>query len=249
MINELRSIIKTLHINKENAIAVPEGADWLDHDLEVSPEDFLEQAKRDYELGGNSALLNSITNAKRAIRCQIDKVLFCVGYDPIPMKIRDKVKLLNSIGFAAPRILRKVDNARNLLEHQYKNPSLQEVEDSLDLALLFIEALNRSVKPIGSDFSLVNEGNYVQEPFECYRNELLFHFDTEKKCFKIWGEERFFRYPNAKYLTKKEIGSVIVRPYEMIFPDVLRIALNIEKGRERKTKDAVTTFLIKVEKT
>ncbi len=76
------------------------------------------------------------------------------------MKIKSKVALLKEIGIVAPRILRKVDEPRNSLEHSYKDPTIQEVEDALDIAALFIEATNRSINPIRSWFNMVNSDEY-----------------------------------------------------------------------------------------
>lgn len=115
------------------------GLDKLDTP-DLKPEDFLEQSEYDFETGGKTALLNSITNAKRAIYCQIDEIIDFWGFDSKKIKIGKKIDMLNEMGFLAPRILRKVSDSRNLLEHEYKRPIIKDVEDALDLASLFIAA-------------------------------------------------------------------------------------------------------------
>ena len=128
MTSNLKTLVATLGIDSDRAVILPNSGDYLRHNFEVNPEDFLEQAEEDYENGGNAALLNSITNAKRAIRSQIDEALYYLGFDPHKMRIQRMVELLREVGDVAPRILRKVDDTRNLLEHEYKMPTIQEVE-------------------------------------------------------------------------------------------------------------------------
>lgn len=249
MNDQLLNAISLLNLQKETATLIPKGGDWLDYDFETNPEDFLERAEQDYEIGGSATSLNSITNSKRAIRCQIDKVLNSLGFDATSMKIKQKVSLLNNLGILAPRILRKVDNPRNLLEHEYKSPSLQEVEDALDLAALFIEATNRSIKPIGSDFSIATDGDVYPEPYNCHKNELIFHFSSDSKKFKIWPEKRFFKHPNSQVLSAKKIDIIFITPKEPIFADLIRIAVNIEKTCEEKTRQSLNRFFDALEKT
>jgi hypothetical protein len=40
------------------------------------------------------------------------------------------------------------------LEHEYKNPSIEEVEDALDIAILFINYTNKYLYPALVDFAL-----------------------------------------------------------------------------------------------
>ena len=58
-------------------------------------------------------------------------------------KFPSKMKELNQVGVVAPRILRKINKTRNLLEHEYTLPSKEKVEDAMDVAILFITYTNR----------------------------------------------------------------------------------------------------------
>ena len=145
----------------------------LNHQFDVSPEEFLLQAERDFEAGGNSRRLNSLTNSKRAIEAQVDKIIFGVGYDPRTIAVRRKWELLKEIGFITPRILMRVNDSRNKLEHRYESPSDAEVEDALDLATLFIECGNRGV----GSFSLGNRDECRDGDFDFpFKNELCVQF-------------------------------------------------------------------------
>jgi Domain of unknown function (DUF4926) len=64
--------------------------------------------------------------------------------------------LLTEIGVVAPRIVTKVIRARNYLEHQYRKPEKGQVEDAVDVATLFVAALERSLAIFPESFSLDN---------------------------------------------------------------------------------------------
>ena len=247
MHEELRLFLVALALNKDKAITVAKGGQFLDHKFDVSPEDFLDQAEQDYDAGGTTALLNAITNAKRAIRCQVDKTLLCFGYDAAKLKIKRKMELLTEIGVVAPRILQRVDNARNLLEHEYVNPKLQEVEDSLDVAALFIEAANRNIWPFEAHFIIANADEYVDEPFYKYKNELSFDFDSEKKHFVVSADNNYFRNPGAEYLQVDRIGTTVLGATEKVYPHILELAIAIGKEREKRIREALSKFFCTIE--
>src|SRR5687768_4312811 len=136
----LRKMVAAVELRPRDAMKVFDTGLELSADLEIRPEEFLNQAEEDLERGGDAARLNAITNAKRAIHCQIDSNLIWLGYKPARWSIRRKVEVFSSLGVVAPRILERVTEARNLVEHAYQAPTDQQVVDAVDLALLFTEA-------------------------------------------------------------------------------------------------------------
>ena len=56
-----------------------------------------------------------------------------------------KLDIIEKIGLLAPRILRKINKQRNLLEHQFVRPSQEQVEDMLDISMLFIASTDKFV--------------------------------------------------------------------------------------------------------
>lgn len=247
MSKDLHSLVSQLGITKDRALALCSGGIILNHDFDVSPEQFLEQAEDDYESGGSPALLNSITNARRAIRCQLDKVIHCVGLASQKTTFRDKFLLLKDIGFVAPRILRKVSDNRNLLEHEYKNPSLKDVEEALDLAALFVEATNRNLVSFSSEFSLGDRDEHFEGSVCEFKNELFFRFDDEAKCFHVTACRKkgpLFESPELPVL----LGRLDLFSAEDMYIDILRMAFNLEKNSDRKGKDSVSRFFEKLAK-
>lgn len=156
MSDALRHLIELASLRPDQPTKIIGGGTNLTFRFPISPEDFLDQAEADYEFGGNAALLNAITNAKRAIVCQIDQVLSCFGYEATRLNYPEKIAKFSAMGFVAPRILRRVNDARNLLEHEYVAPSDGEVTDALDLAGLFVEASKRHLDMFDHEFTLVN---------------------------------------------------------------------------------------------
>ena len=128
------------------------------------------------------------------------------------------------------------------VEHQYKYPTLQEIEDALDLASLFLEATNRSLDIFSLEFLIVNTNEYFSEPFDCYKYEVQFNFDEEQKQFWTRAGEKYLRYPNAKYLKEIDYDRLYIKPQDEIYVDILRLAFNAGKDIKQKTNEALFTF-------
>ena len=110
----------------------------------INPHDFISFAERDIAgTDETQALVNCLTNAKRAIDAQVDGVLSALGFSVKRRSFKRRFDILRDIGVVAPRIIRKVRHARNLLEHDYVCPERKEVEDALDIATLFVLAIDR----------------------------------------------------------------------------------------------------------
>ncbi len=131
MPSALKKALAELGITRSRAVKLISGSYSLSYDLGISPQEFLSQAENDFESGGGSARLNAISNAKRAISSQLDQALFCLGFTPTRMDTRKKLRLFGDLGFVAPRILKKVSQARNLLEHEYRAPTKTRVSVSI----------------------------------------------------------------------------------------------------------------------
>lgn len=113
--------------------------------LKVSllPRDFLNYAIEDStSLENEKNRVNCLSNSKRATDSQIDRLVWALGFLPLARKQRwnvpKKIGFINDMGLVAPRILRRLNKLRNRLEHEYATPSKREVEDALDVTMLFI---------------------------------------------------------------------------------------------------------------
>jgi hypothetical protein len=152
------------------------------------------------------------------------------------MSVKDKWNLLRDIGFAAPRILKRVNDSRNLLEHEYAIPPESEVEDALDLATLFIEAGNRSV----DSFSLGRQTEQGSTDYDFqFKNELICQLMDER--FVIWG---FKNTPDAQMgevVNRRayNVGSLEIPPSEPIFTDLVRLGVEVNRDVEERIKTAI----------
>lgn len=103
----------------------------------------------------NTIIINSLSNTKRAIDSQLDSLLVGFGLSERANKwnFPTKVNYLNNVGILSG-ILTKINKKRNLLEHEYKNPSIEEVKDALGVAKFFISYTDKYLHPAIVDFVL-----------------------------------------------------------------------------------------------
>jgi len=210
----------------------------------LSPKEFLAQAEYDFEIGGHTALVNSITNTKRAIQCQIGEWVLIFGIDPIQKK--KKIEVLNQFGFA-PRILKKVSDSRNLLEHQYKKPTLQEVEDALDLASIFISMFKRAVLLI--IILVANKNDYSAE-IEGFRSGLIFDYVQEKRAFRISPAIRKRTRTNRFYdYVEDNKNAIELTNTDYLYIAMLRLMLAVGTDMEHKIQKSLISLWDNMNKT
>lgn len=132
------------------------GGDFGMMELKTSPIEFLTLAEDDFDRGGLAALVNATTNVKRAIVGQLDQLLISFGYPSLRWNVPKKIERLRALGLLAPRLLRRVIDMRNILEHEYARPDLKEVEEALDIASLFVMSASAMFIPFDDvlEFSL-----------------------------------------------------------------------------------------------
>jgi hypothetical protein len=174
----------------------------LKHETDVKPRRYLEFADNDLKVEGDHGLINSLSNSKRAIDCQITNLLKVLGFKATG-NIHTRIKKLEEIDVLAPRILKKVNKIRNLLEHEFYLPTISEAEDAVDIATLFIEATDKVfisfmdswwVARSGSqnDIHIIRDGNksiidHDLQPENTFSDGLFIQFDKETKDFGLWG--------------------------------------------------------------
>lgn len=172
---EIQNFFKKCKFNWTNTYAASGGDAWLSHDYEVNPEKFLGFAEKDLKQGDEHGLINSITNAKRAVDCQTDKILCCFGYDPterLPsnatafidrfqeengiIEATQNLKLLHALDIVPSGLVSEMRRVRHNLEHRYECPLKKNVRDFVDLAKLFIRSTEYVLKLFPEYWSLVD---------------------------------------------------------------------------------------------
>ena len=121
------------------------GSDWGNQQIvfDILPSDFLKYAEADISSEKNAGnLVNALSNTKRALDCQIELIICEHGLKNKQKKERwnfpKKIKFLREKNIVAPRILEKINRTRNILEHEFKKPNIDNIEDALDIVTLFI---------------------------------------------------------------------------------------------------------------
>ena|SRR5215471_8628714 len=180
----LRDLMLAVGLKRIKAMTIVDQSASLSHDFDVSAEDFLQQAEEDFELGGNNARLNALSNAKRAIHAKVDEVLVALGFKT-KSSFPEKMSLLADLGFISPRILRRINDARNVLEHEYQAPTQGQVEEAIDLASLFLGATKRHMVQWPYNLNLGNEDERLSD--ESFANEIQLQFGYEEKTFYLAG--------------------------------------------------------------
>ena len=107
-----KELVELVDLNLASLSLVPDTGATLDLDYEITPEDFLACAEKDLLQDDVRGLVNGLSNANRAIDCQVEKLLACLGL-PSARRVPKKMGLLTEIGVVAPRIVTKVVRARN----------------------------------------------------------------------------------------------------------------------------------------
>lgn len=130
----------------------------LGYKTELRPSQYIEFANTDLETSYHHSRINALANAKRAVDCQVDNLISAFGLKKsrhFPQRIED----ISSLGLVAPRIIRKVVKLRNKLEHEYYNPTEEEVEDSIDIAHLFVSATTWPIGNFMTAFFVAKKGS------------------------------------------------------------------------------------------
>jgi len=173
-------LLKKAKIDLKKTIIIFDSGTSLDYDFQISPREFLNFAKTDIGENNRKGKINALTNAKRAIDCQIDKVLFALSLDPknlpssftdfladfdqqlLPKDLTIKLKFIHVMNFAPTGIVSRTRTLRNKLEHNYEEPQLNEVEDAIELSELFIMAIESKLFPV-CDFHITDSNNNTED--------------------------------------------------------------------------------------
>ena len=160
----LGTVLRAVGIHWNNTTILRDAGLWLvSHEcpFELSPEYFLLAARRDLKWGGLGGLANALTNAKKAIDCEADSFLDSLGIKPctkVPPNVTDYLArqgrsgyhdegvnwvlaLLRALDVVPAGLAGRVRHRRNLLEHQYEGPDLQDAREAVEVADLFRRAV------------------------------------------------------------------------------------------------------------
>jgi hypothetical protein len=112
---------------------------------DVTAEQYLQYAARDLEEGSARGAMNALGNAKRALHLTVDSLLNAYGILARNMKISfpKKLELLDNAGLFSLSILNTLNLERNVMEHEYRVPSSERVQEVIDIGRLLLLATRR----------------------------------------------------------------------------------------------------------
>lgn len=205
-------------------------------DMDISPVDFLCQAEEDFARGGLSASVNCISNSKRAIIGQVDQVLLSFGYECRRWDTERKLNKLKELGLLAPTVLRKLVDARNLLEHEYKSPSAEQIEDYLDIAAIFVLGVSSQFHPFSDEISI----NFTRE------NKLVGGLDFGIEKRRLEGRVMYsaYGYVYDSEFKRSMVGEAFVANGSKLFSALVKACSCLEL--KYKYEDAVAKLTQKI---
>jgi hypothetical protein len=152
---------------------------YVDISFETMPSEFIRYAELDLKSSTEHRFINALSNAKRALDCQADRLLKLFGYYKESQAkfwgFPRKIELIQKFEIIAPRVLNKINKVRNLMEHQYIKPKADQVEDFLGIVSLFVASTEHYVANFSKNVGYINESD------DEYSNlsEVRISFDTE----------------------------------------------------------------------
>jgi uncharacterized protein YoxC len=203
-------ILKQTKIDLSQTIVSSQGGTGGIDYFDIKPKDFIRYAKEDFKQETKKGLVNSITNAKRAIDCQIDTVLkyFGIDFDKIPRESEElinktellksdlphKLKLIQALKFAPSGLTSKARNLRNKLEHYYQIPSENEIREAIEISELFIMSCESKTKMVDDDF-IISSTNFIYKDshspslpdymVDRFSNQIRIDFDYQNKRIRV----------------------------------------------------------------
>lgn len=229
------------------------------YDFSVTPEDFITFAKADFFKADQRGLVNALSNAKRAIDCEVDSFINSIGLHSdnlaselgpngiasfsFSRQLTDgplKFKFLQAIGVATPGIINKMRKMRNLLEHEYKIPKRKDVGDAIDIAELFVHGCAARTKNVTTNFSIGSGVTKARGRRQVAKEFYIQFEEGSPPLFEIhfWDHKKI-----AKNGTGAE-PTIQVKPRDEGFMPLLKLMWHVDYNKDMS--EMVKLFLIEI---
>jgi hypothetical protein len=171
----LPRLLEHANLDWRRLIVNQESGSLLRYEYPLSAKFFLSCAEKDFAERTPRGLVNALSNLKRAIDCQTDSHICAIGLSPseLPKQLGKSgiadlsqftkeqrrpltFRVLESLGIVAPGIVDRVRRIRHMLEHQYRKPTRAQVRDAIDIASLYVSALEGSMNSFLENVHLEN---------------------------------------------------------------------------------------------
>lgn len=112
----------------------------------VWPSTYLLYAERDYKEYERCKdvrhLINSVSNAKRALHYQVESLSCALGWNLIKSRkdFPSRLEFLGRCGVLSPTVIKRINRLRNTVEHDYYTPTDGEALEYLEIVELYLAA-------------------------------------------------------------------------------------------------------------
>jgi hypothetical protein len=240
------SIVKKTGIDWTNTYLTWGGSFYFECKFDITPDDFLKFAKQDLQNKVERGIINAITNAKRAIDCQVDTLLSSIGYKPntdLPQNVKDyikkhssyneivniteRIKLVSCLEAAPSKVISKIRGIRNLLEHEYSLPTIEQAYEAIELATLFIGTINNVLHTFIDGFEISSEEKKFEGDSRLWKNVMYVAYYDNDNYFQLGTTDKVKQYKQRPDLILKT---------ETQYLELIR--LNIAIGTNGNIEDA-----------
>ena len=176
---------------------------YISHKDYLKPNTYLQDAIDDLSSGRERRNLNNaVRNAKSALHMRVDILCrsFC-GDEYFQKNLRNfpkKMDFLEGIGIVRPRIIDKINKMRNEIEHEYRDATIEEAEDFIDIVLLFIEA----TRYLNSRFPCEAEFDGLAVSDEFYLKKIVCNWESGELIF-YYSKQESHRLSNIESYSMK----------------------------------------------
>lgn len=195
----------------------------MDYSFEMDSKDYINFAKNDLKQGDSRGLVNSITNARRAIDCCSQKIIKIYGLQA-KNNLPSRLELLEQIGVIAPAILQRVNKDRNLAEHEFILPNKKDVLEAIDIAELFDCVVRGVLNNAATEFIISISEN------DSSIGSLEFEFDEDGKRWTV------------KLHKENEVLMATIKNDGVVYKSILKIAITLATD-ESKAIDSFKELL------
>ena len=162
----------------------------------VSPQEYLAFAEEDLKDPPPRGAVNALSNAKRALDARVDSILiaFCLHKAAKSKKwnVPTKLDKITQLGVITPRVLTKLNQTRNLIEHEFHKPELSQVEDFVDIVTLFHEATRIHLHNVPNDAQIMDDDTEKWVSIKLEYNSGKIYLNDKDYALQ-YGDENFDR--------------------------------------------------------
>lgn len=201
MTNTKDKILKIILNEAPNATS-----EYYEEKYEITPKNFFEYAKKDFEMENEKGFTNAANNIRIGIECQIDTILtifdFLKKSKTDNWNYETKVEFLEKLNITSQKTIKRVLKLKNLVGTEYKLNSKKTIESALKTFEAFLSETQKCIKQLNEfqfDVSAhpeFNENSSQDWVFELkYKNNEFFIYYLNKEILKLTqDDEKYFDF-------------------------------------------------------